>query len=139
MNGREIDFTTDKYNKPSYLSKRDSVAQIIQNGLFLKPGNLLSHPDRGVNIEQYIYQPSDSVDELKILSDLKNTCGEDLVGTELKSLTFQMITQDNLEFALILISISVDGTDDVMAISLQRKTDGLVHYDYRFINDDVPI
>ena len=55
MTNREINFTTDKYNEPVYLSKRDSVAQVIINGLFLKKGNIISHPDRGVDIESYLY------------------------------------------------------------------------------------
>ena len=139
MNNREINFTTDKYNNPVYLSKRDSIAQIIINGLFLKKGNIISHPDRGVDIESYLYKPSDSIDELKILSELKNTCGESLVGNELDSLTFQVVKFKGKEVALILIKLKIDNTDDIMAISLQREKNNLVRYQYNFINDDVPI
>ena len=139
MNNREINFTTDKYNNPVYLSKRDSIAQIIINGLFLKKGNIISHPDRGVDIESYLYKPSDSIDELKILSELKNTCGESLIGNELDSLTFQVVNFKGKEVALILIKLKIDNTDDIMAISLQREKNNLVRYQYNFINDDVPI
>ena len=139
MNNREINFTTDKYNNPVYLSKRDSIAQVIINGLFLKKGNIISHPDRGVDIERYLYKPSDSIDELKILSELKNACGEDLIGNELDSLTFQVVKFKGKEVALILIKLKIDNTDDIMAISLQREKNNLVRYQYNFINDDVPI
>ena len=120
MNNREINFATDKYNNPVYLSKRDSVAQVIINGLFLKKGNIISHPDRGVDIESYLYKPSDSIDELKILSELKNTCGENLIGNELDSLTFQVVNFKGKEVALIIIKLKIDNTDDVMAITLQK-------------------
>lgn len=137
---REIDFTTDKYHKPVYLSKRDSVAQVVINGLFMKKGNLPSHPERGVDIEQYIGKPAESIDELAILSDLRNTCGEDIVGNELLGLTFSTVTlEDGIETTLILVKLSIDNTEDLLAIFLQRRMDSTVRYDYHFINDDVPI
>jgi hypothetical protein len=140
---REIDFTTDKYNDPVYLSKRDSVAQLVENALFMKKGNLLSHPDRYVDIERYLNKPVDSIDELRILADLKATIGEDLVGNDIKSLTFNVITTDvngvDMEVALIVVSLSIDNTDDLMAIALQREKDNVVRYQYSFINEDVPV
>ena len=139
MNGREIDFTTDKYNDPVYLSKRDSIAQIIQNALFMKSGNLPNHPDRYVDIEQYLNKPADSVDELKILADLKNTCGEDLVGDEIRSLSFQMVNYKGKECALLLINLSIDNTDDLLAISIQKEKNSVIRYQYNFINNDVPV
>lgn len=139
MNGREIDFTTDKYNNPVYLSKRDSIAQIIQNALFMKRGNLPSHPDRYVDIEQYLNKSADSVDELKLLADLKNTCGEDLVGDEIRSLSFQMVNYKGKECALLLINLSIDNTDDLLAISIQKEKNSVIRYQYNFINNDVPV
>lgn len=136
---REINFTTDKYHKPVYLSKRDSVAQVVINGLFMKKGNLPSHPDRGVDIEQYIGKPAESVDELAILSDLRRTCGDELVGTELQGLTFSTVKIDDEETTLILIKLLIDNQEDLLAIFLQRRRDSTVRYDYHFINDDVPI
>lgn len=136
---REINFTTDKYHNPVYLSKRDSVAQVVINGLFMKKGNLPSHPDRGVDIEQYIGKTAESVDELAILSDLRKTCGEDIVGNELLGLTFSTVTIDDVETCLILVKLSIDNTEDLLAIFLQRGRDSTVRYDYHFINDDVPI
>lgn len=139
MNGREIDFKFDKYNKPNYLSKRDSIAQIIQNALFMKPGNLPSHPDRYVDIEQYLNKPADSVNELKILADLKNTCGDSLIGDEIKSLSFQMVKYEKQEYALLLINLSIDNTDDLLAISILRGKNDVIRYNYNFINSDVPV
>lgn len=139
MIGREIDFTTDKYNKPSYLSKRDSVAQVIQNALFLKKGNLPNHPDRGVDIEQYLNKPLDSVDELQLLADLKATCGESLVGSDIDSLTFQGVTYKGREYALMIIKLKIDNTDDLLAISIHKSKKNIIRYKYSFINEDVPV
>lgn len=139
MEKREIDFSVDKYKKPSYLSKRDSVAQIIQNALFMKKGNLPSHPDRGVDIEQYLNKTTESVDELQLLTDLKYTCGEDLVGDEIQSLTLNTVRVKNKEYTLILIRLSIDNTDDLMAISIQKEKNNIVRYQYNFISEDVPI
>jgi hypothetical protein len=141
---RESDFTTDKYNKPTYLSKRDSVAQLVENALFSKEGNFLSHPDRYVDIEQYLGRSVDSVDELKILSDLKRTIGEGLIGNDVKSLTFNVVTMNTTDggtqdVALIVVGLSIDNTDDLMAIGIQRDKDNTVRYNYSFINEDVPV
>lgn len=139
MSGRETNFTTDKYNNPVYLSKRDSIAQDIGNALFMKEGNNISHPDRFVDIEQYLNKPADTVDELKILTDLQKTVGED-VGNCVKSLTFNNIKMESGEdVALLLIKLMVDNTEDLLAITLQREKDNIVRYQYNFINEDVPV
>jgi len=140
MRGREINFTTDKYNKPVYLSKRESLAQVIENAMFMRPGNNPSHPDRGVDIEQYLNRPVDSVDELKLLDDLKRTCGDDLIGNDISSLSFNVVrTDDNREVAIIMLHIIVDNTEDIMSIAIQREKDSIVRYQYNFINEDVPV
>lgn len=139
MSGRETNFTTDKYNNPVYLSKRDSIAQDIGNALFMKEGNNISHPDRFVDVEQYLNKPADTVDELKILTDLQKTVGED-VGNCVKSLTFNNIKMESGEdVALLLIKLMVDNTEDLLAITLQREKDNIVRYQYNFINEDVPV
>ena len=139
MSGRETNFTTDKYNNPVYLSKRDSIAQDIGNALFMKEGNNISHPDRFVDIEQYLNKPADTVDELKILTDLQKTVGEN-VGNCVKSLTFNNIKMESGEdVALLLIKLMVDNTEDLLAITLQREKDNIVRYQYNFINEDVPV
>ena len=139
MSGRETNFTTDKYNNPVYLSKRDSIAQDIGNALFMKEGNNISHPDRFVDVEQYLNKPADTVDELKILTDLQKTVGEN-VGNCVKSLTFNNIKMGSGEdVALLLIKLMVDNTEDLLAITLQREKDNIVRYQYNFINEDVPV
>lgn len=139
MNGYEIDFKTDKYNKPSYLSKKDSIAQIILNALFMKKGNLPSQPKKGVDIEKYLYKPSDTVDELQLLTDLKYTCGDSLLGGSISSLTFQMVMLDGVEYALLILKLNVDNEDDLLAISLQKTKKNAIRYQYNFINEDVPV
>jgi hypothetical protein len=139
MTGREIDFTIDKYKKPSYLSKRDSIAQVIQNGLFMRKGNLPSHPTRGVDIEQYLNKPLDSVNELQLLADLKNTCGDNLIDGDIESLTFQGVNYKGNEYALLLIKLKIDNTDDLLAISIQKTKKNVIRYQYNFINEDVPV
>lgn len=138
MIGREINFKTDKYNDPIYLSKRESIAQVINNGLFMKLGNCPSHPDRGVDIEQYLNKPVDFVNENKILADLKRTCGEALIGSDVSKITFNMIKDGDREIALLIVSVTIDNTEDLMAIAIQREKDNVVRYNYSFINEDVP-
>lgn len=136
---RETNFTTDKYNNPVYLSKRDSVAQVIGNALFMKRGNNVSHPDRFVDIEQWLNKPEDRVDEPTILSDLQNTVGSD-VGSYIRALTLNNVkTEKGEEIALLLIRLLIDNTEDLLAITLQREKDNIVRYSYNFINEDVPI
>lgn len=139
MKGNEISFEMDKYNKPVYLSKRESVAQIVVNALFMKPGNNLSHPDRYVDIERYLSKPVDTIDSLQILGDLKKTCGDDLIGNEISSLTFDVVKSEDKEYALIMVNLTIDNTEDIMAIALQREKDNVIRYQYSFINDDVPV
>lgn len=139
MIGRETNFKTDKYNKPVYLTKRDSIAQVINNGLFMKPGNCPSHPERGVDIEQYLGKPIDYLNESKITYDLKKTCGDELIGSDINRVTCQFIKDGKKEYVLILISLTIDGTEDSLAMIIQKEKDNIVHFQYSFINEDVPI
>ena len=140
MIGKEVNFSTDKYNKPVYLSNRQSLAQVIENAMFMRPGNNPSHPDRGVDIEQYLNRPVDSVDELKLLDDLKRTCGDDLIGNDISSLSFNVVKmEDGRDIAIIMLHIKVDDTEDIMSIAIQKEKDSIVRYQYNFINEDVPV
>lgn len=138
MNGSEVSFYTDKYNKPKYLSKRESISQVIVNGLFMKPGNYPSDPNKGVDIEQYLLNPSDAINSSQLLSDIRYTCGDDIIGTSLVNLSFQMVNYSGMDIALILISVEIDGEDDQLAISLRKDKD-VIRYQYSFINEAVPV
>ena len=105
----------------------------------MKKGNLPGHPDRGVDIEKYLNKPADTINELELLAELKNTCGDGLIGDEIQSLTFQVVTIDDKEYALLLVKLLIDNTEDVLAITIQRKKDNVIRYQYSFINEDVPV
>lgn len=139
MNNRsEVNFDVDKYKKPVYLSAKDSIAQCIMNALFSKPGNIPSKPDRYVNIEQYLWKPIEVIDEGRILADLKYTCG-DIITSSINSLSFTPLSYKNVAIALLVISISIDGEDEAMAVYLNKDDDGYVRYQYSFINEDIPM
>ena len=74
-----------------------------------------------------------------IRADLKNTCGDSLIGDEIKSLSFKMVKYEKQEYALLLINLSIDNTDDLLAISILRGKNDVIRYNYNFINSDVQV
>lgn len=138
MNFGEINFTVDKYNKPVYLPDKDSLAQIITNALFSKSGNTPSRPHKFVDIEQYLYKSVDSINESRILQDLRDTCGG-IVADTISTLSFTPIHYKGMDAAILIIKLAIGEEEDAMAIYLARDDDGYVRYKYSFINDDVPV
>lgn len=134
MNGVEIDYGTDKYNKPRKLSLKESIVQIIINALFMRPGNNPAKPYDGVYIQQYIYKSEDKIDSNRIVNDLRRTCGTTLVGTYITDVSFNVIDVGYGQSGfLLVINLDIPNEDDQkLAIGVVKRDDHVI-YDFEFI------
>ena len=58
----ELTFGIDNFGKQNMLSKSESVAQVLINLLFMRPGQMPSLPHLGINIKQYLYKFEEDID-----------------------------------------------------------------------------
>ena len=57
----EMDFNLDSFNNQKMYKGTMAIAHRIKNLLFLKPGDLPSMPDAGINIQGYRFQSIDAI------------------------------------------------------------------------------
>lgn len=133
----EIAFGVDSFGKPKVLSDRDTLAQLIINILYLRPGQLPSMPMIGIDIYNYI-TPSVGEEGLNDLSThITTQCSAlapyiELTGTFVKLMTYQ-----GRPILLIIIPISYNGTQETLLVGARKDTNGRVIFNYEF--DDTRI
>ena len=134
---REVAFGVDSFGKPKVLSDRDSLAQLIINILYLRPGQLPSMPMLGIDIYNYI-TPSVGEEGLNNLSThITKQCSVlapyiELTGTYVKLMTYQ-----GRPILLIIIPISYEGKTETLLVGARKDTNGRVIFNYEF--DDTRI
>jgi hypothetical protein len=135
LDGKEVTFEFNKYKNPALLSKKESLVQIILNGLLMIPGNCPSQPLKGCDIFQYLYKHEDEGRSTEILQNLKFTCGDE-VGSLIKNLTVQTIELDGAPTMLLIIAIEVDSEADAVALLIQ-KVNEKVTFNYSFCKEEL--
>lgn len=136
VQGREITFDIDKYQKTALLNDKDSLIQIILHALLMVPGNLPSQPKKGVNLFQYMYYSGDS-DMMSdvILEDLKSTIGSSLASS-INSLTVDSTETEEGAMFLLIFHLTIDGKDDGVALVVQ-KVNEKVRFNYNFLTEAI--
>lgn len=100
---KEMDFALDNFGKQKYLSSVESIGQTILNLFVMRPGNIPSMPELGININQYIYNLTDEIDVDEIKNKLQQQCSEllpYLILGEIRVFIQEIKGQDVLMIAL---------------------------------------
>lgn len=141
LDSKEPTFDVDIYKKPKLLSEKDSVAQIIVNALFLKPGNIPDNPELGVDIEKYMYIDSDMTVSDSIRASLIKTCGDDLVTANINNVDFITRRQEDGSY-IFLIRVNITFKEDNKSTSLGiggYQKSGHVTYNWDYLDSDYNI
>lgn len=121
--GKEIGLDIDDFDQQRVFTDKDTVARLMMNILFMKPGHLPNLPHIGIDINQYLYKQEDGFDT----NDLKNR-----IATQSMELMPYMLTgeisikfseHNGVQFLLIGIPISLDSDEEMLLIGLS-PTDG---------------
>ena len=128
----EVAFGVDNFGKQKILPTKDSIAQLIINILFLRPGQLPSLPHIGINFKQYLYAHIDDIDTGALKEELSYQCSEltpfiDMSGIQIVPLEYQGRTT-----LYIVIPINVDDSEDNLLIGVAKDTNGRVIFNYKF-------
>lgn len=130
----ETDFAFDRYKKPVMLNKRESLVQVLLNALFMVPGNMPSIPDAGVDIRSYLYKFDTSIDSDQLMTKIKYTCGETIMGIALTGISLESTTLNGEQVLMILFDLIIDGEEDSLVLLLQQSGD-VVKFNYSYMNE----
>jgi hypothetical protein len=126
----EVGFGLNPFQKVDVLNKKDSIAQIIKNILFLRPGQIPSMPFIGVDIAKYINPMIDN-GQLEDLGERMTTqCRELIPYMEFTGITAQSVVVNNRQTIVIVIPLNIGDTDEMMVIGVTKNTDGRILFKY---------
>ncbi len=135
---REVDFGNDNFGKPKVLSQQESVAQVLINLLFLKPGQMPSLPHIGINIKKYLYQFDEKINTEAIKRQIINQCNTlyPYIDTSGLIVTVVKAMNDPVFVIVLPFSIADDGRDLVIVIKRDVSL-GTITFNYEFQGKEI--
>lgn len=129
---KEVSFGLDDFDKPKTMSIKESIAQVILNVLFMRPGNLPSMPWIGINIQRYVYMKEDEIDIDQLKNDIYSQCKAVLSFIDIGNVETYFTAYNGSAVLIINIPIIIDGnTIDYMIGFTQDNMDSGVKYNFQ--------
>ena len=136
MGLKEVDYGLDNFGKPKVLSNPDSLATLIIHLLFLKPGQIPSQPNLGLNITQYLYDFSDSIDTSLLRQSITNQAPYLLEYIDVYNMTVAIKDDDNGQGILYII-IPLLLSQSLLAVGIKNnQTSNQTTFNYKIIDAD---
>lgn len=102
---RDVGLDKDNFQKSKIFNETDSLINYILNILLMRPGNMPSMPELGVNIGQYVQSSMQSKLDTELLKGLIISNCEDLLPYLTSDDLFVGIAQDEYGKDVLLIKI----------------------------------
>lgn len=129
----EVDFGVDDFGNQKILSPRESVAQLLFNVLFMRPGQMPSMPHIGINIKKYLYKMDDELDVSQLKSELAKQCSEVMPYLDTNNMALTIQEYKGQPMLLIIIPITIENDTSTLIAGLQVSTaDDNVKFSYTF-------
>lgn len=132
---KEVGFGLNSFGKQDILTNKETIAQLIENLLFLRPGQLPSMPFIGIDIYKYINPMIDDQELANLSERIVSQCSVLLPYMEFTGVTVKSMVFQNRPILLIIIPINVDGESETLLLGARKDTNGRVIFNYEF--DDV--
>lgn len=127
---KEIGFGVNNFGKVNILSDIDSLAQLIKNILFLKPGQLPSMPFIGVDILNHLNPMISSIELDNLSMNISQQCSALVPHMDFSGVTVESITHQNVPVLLIIIPLSIADEDKTLLLGVRQTTNGRVIFNY---------
>lgn len=115
---KEIGLDIDDFDQQKILSKKDSIAQIVLNVLFMKPGHLPNLPHIGIDINQYLYKRDGDFDPSELKSKIASQSSELLQYMIAGEISIKFNETPEGQVLIIGIPISIDNGDELLIVGL---------------------
>ena len=125
----EMDFNLDSFNNQKMYKGTMAIAHRIKNLLFLKPGDLPSMPDAGINIQGYRFQSIDAI----LSGELKEKLSDQITKyiTDIPSDNINIdLSQYNGEYYL-LIRFSLYQTNQDIIFGMAQSKNDIVNFNFK--------
>lgn len=127
---KEVRFTLNSFGKIDVLSDVDSLAQLIKNILFLKPGQLPSLPFIGVDIMKHM-NPMISNAELEALSaSISSQCTALIPHMDFGGVTVESLTYQGRPVLMVVIPLTIASEEKTLLLGVRKATNGRVIFNY---------
>ncbi len=135
---REVDFGVDNFQKPKVLSIKDSIAQLIMNMFLMRPGNMPSLPNVGVDIRKYLYKTENQLDLSELKKKIFDDCSQLLSFVSIGDIQTVIIQHEGQDLLLIHIPlIGLDDGDESLIMGFQQEQNGSLRIKYQFESDSL--
>lgn len=130
----EVDFGLDDFGSQKILSPKESVAQLLFNLLFMRPGQMPSMPNIGINIKKYLYQFEEDLDVNSLRAEISQQCSEIMPYLNTSNMALTVQEYQGHPLLLLVLPITIDDESSTLIAGFQNvntKTD-TVKFSYTF-------
>lgn len=121
--GKELGLDIDDFDQQKVYNDKDTIARLMLNILFMKPGHLPNLPHIGIDISQYLFKQEGEFDPNELKNNIALQCSEFIPYMLTGEITITFSEHKGIQFLLIGIPITIDSTEEMLLIGLS-PTDG---------------
>lgn len=128
----ELDFGLDNFGNQKTLSEADTIAQLLLNILFMRPGQMPSMPHIGIDIKKYLYRFEDEIDTTALKNEISSQCSTLIPYIDLSSMQLLTVNYHGEGVLMIIIPLMIRGNDENLLIGLKKNKDtGGITFNYQ--------
>jgi hypothetical protein len=125
----ELVFGLDNFQRQKVLDSNNSLAQVILNIFFMRPGNLPSLPHIGINITSYLYKFEDELDAEGLKEKIYSQCSELIPYLDIGNI--KIFVANYKGNGILMIAIPIIGGDNIL-YAFTKDSTGNVLFNYDF-------
>jgi hypothetical protein len=134
----ELDFSLDACNEQKVYTGAMAYAHKIKNLLFMRPGDLPSMPDVGINIQSYRFKAFDTLVNNQLREKLSDQVSAYVTDMPVENIDISVLKDKGDFYLLIKFSLMQDESEVVFGIQ-QRKGE-IVNFNFEvYDNESVEI
>ena len=130
---RELDFGLDHFGNQKMLTLDDSIAQMVINILFLRPGQLPGLPHIGVDIAKYLYKFDDDLEINDLLAEIRVQCSPLMQYIDVNGMVMTVIQYNEQPLLVLNIPLRTGTNNTDITIGFKKNEDKITA-DYALIN-----
>lgn len=127
----ELDFGLDSFGRQKVMSPEDTLAHLLINLLFMRPGQFPSMPHLGINIRKYLYNFSDELDVETLKSEIQSQCLILVPYLDLTGMVLDVIDYLNDSFLLLVIPVNFQDSEKSLILGFKTDDDKVL-FDFKF-------
>lgn len=133
----EMTFGLNSFGKQKILSEADTIAQLILNILFMRPGQMPSMPHIGINIRSYLYKFDDDLDVDALKQKISFQCSKIIPFIDTDGMVLTVVNYRGESILMIIIPILVSGGSKNLIMGFRHGDDDDIIFNYQLEATDL--